>query len=124
MKKHVLLFSFLFLFGNFIFSQATWSDDVAQIFYDKCAKCHRSGGAGGFSLVTYQEASSLASFLYDQVNTNEMPPWPPDNNYMEYAHDRALTPTEKSWFYLVIWRNSEGDLQILLRLLYSIRGQF
>ena len=96
MKKHLLLFSFLFLFGNFIFSQATWSDDVAQIFYDKCAKCHRSGGAGGFSLVTYQEASSLASFLYDQVNTNEMPPWPPDNNYMEYAHDRALTPTEKS----------------------------
>ncbi len=88
------LFAFLFI-SSYSLAQ-TWSDDVAQIFYDKCAKCHRSGGAGGFSLVTYQEASSLASFMYDEINTNEMPPWPPDNNYVEYAHDRALTPTEKS----------------------------
>ena len=95
MKNVYFILSLLLFISNNMFSQ-TWSDDVAQIFYDKCTSCHRPGGAGGFSLVTYQEASSLASFMYDEINTNEMPPWPPNNDYVEYAHDRALSSTQKA----------------------------
>lgn len=90
-----------FLFGIFLFSGLsafgqTWSDDVAPIFYNKCAKCHHSGGIAPFSLVTYQQAGSMASFIYDAVNLDEMPPWPPNNNYQTYTHDRSLSSTEKS----------------------------
>ncbi len=38
----------------------------------------------------------MAPFIYDKVNLNEMPPWPPNNDYQTYVHDRSLTDTEKS----------------------------
>lgn len=84
------------LLFTFISSAQTWSDDVAQIVYDKCSKCHHTGGVGPFPMTTYAETSPMASLIYDAVNLENMPPWPPDNNYQSYVHDRALTPTEKS----------------------------
>lgn len=90
----------LLLAGSFLFtlvaSAQTWSDDVAQIVYDKCSKCHHTGGVGPFPLTTYTETSPMASLIYDAVNTDVMPPWPPDNNYQTYVHDRTLTPAEKT----------------------------
>lgn len=91
--KTQLLFSFL-VFYTLGFAQ-TWSDDVAQIVYNKCSKCHHTGGVAPFPLVTYQETSSMAVSLYDAVFQDRMPPWPPDNNYQQYVHDRSLSPTEK-----------------------------
>lgn len=73
----------------------TWSDDVAQIFYNKCSKCHNSNGIAPFSLVTYGEASSMSVAIQGAVGQDIMPPWPPDNNYQVYAHDRSLSPQEK-----------------------------
>lgn len=74
----------------------TWSDDVAQIFYDKCTKCHHSGGIAPFSLVNYSEAAPLSSIIQSAVSSEVMPPWPPDNNFQQYAHDRSLSPLEKT----------------------------
>ena len=48
MKNVYFILSLLLFTSSDLFSQ-TWSDDVAQIFYDKCTSCHRPGGAGGFS---------------------------------------------------------------------------
>lgn len=93
MKK--LLISFSILATTFGFSQ-TWSDDVATIFYNKCGQCHHNGGIAPFSLLTYNEAGPMASFIYSAVDTEQMPPWPPNNNYQQYAHDRALSSTEKT----------------------------
>lgn len=91
------LLSFLIILSSFLFTNAqTWSDDLAQIFYDKCSKCHNISGVGPFPLTTFAEASSMASVIYDAVNLNEMPPWPPDNNYQSYVHDRSLSASEKS----------------------------
>ena len=45
--------------------------------------------------MTYQETSSMSVALYDAVFQDRMPPWPPDNNYQQYVHDRSLSPTEK-----------------------------
>lgn len=74
----------------------TWADDVASIVFDKCAKCHHTGGVAPFSLMTYQEVSSMSAMIETAVTGDVMPPWPPDNNYQQYAHDRSLTATEKS----------------------------
>lgn len=77
------------------FSQ-TWSDDVAQIVYDKCTKCHHNGGVGPFPLMNYSEVSPMAGLIYDAVLQEEMPPWPPNNDFQTYAHDRSLSAIEKA----------------------------
>lgn len=93
MKKYVLLLTVLVSISA---SAQTWSDDVAQIFYDKCAKCHHTGGIAPFPLVNYSEVSPMAAAVYDAVAQETMPPWPPDNNYQQYVHNRALSASERT----------------------------
>jgi hypothetical protein len=91
-------------------SAQTWSDNVAQIFYNKCSKCHHQGGIGSIPLTTYQEVSPIANFIKDYIETDEMPPWPPNNNYQTYVHDRSLTVNEKSTILNWITANTpEGN---------------
>lgn len=85
----------------------TWSGEVAQIFYNKCTSCHHPGGIAPFSLMTHQDANPMASAIYNAISpsaTHPMPPWPPDNNYQQYLHDRALTTAEKTT--LTNWLNN------------------
>ena len=85
----------------------TWSGDVAQIFYNKCTSCHHTGGIAPFPLTTYQEASPMAASIYGAISPgalHQMPPWPPDNTYQQYLHDRALTTAEKTT--LLNWLNT------------------
>lgn len=99
----IILLSFTFLFPLLLTAQ-TWSSDIAQIFYNKCTSCHHNGGAAPFSLMTHAEVSPLAAAVYQCVNTGEMPPWPPDNNYQQYQHNRSLSDTEKS--KIINWLNN------------------
>ncbi len=94
MNKLLLLFSLL-LFTFYSFSQ-TWSDDVAQVMYDKCTQCHNPNGIAPFSLMTYSDASPMANFIATNISNDNMPPWPPENSYQTYAHDRTLTSFEKT----------------------------
>lgn len=92
--KNLLLFTFTFLYLGL--NAQTWSDDVAQIVYDKCTKCHHTGGIAPFPLMTYGEASPMAAAIAASVGSDAMPPWPPDNTYQQYVHDRALSAVEKT----------------------------
>jgi len=90
---------FIILAGILVSFQSkaqTWSGEVAQIFYNKCTKCHHPGGAAPVSLMTFNDVNPMASLVYQCINTNEMPPWPPDNNYQQYLHNRSLSAAEKS----------------------------
>jgi hypothetical protein len=89
-----LLLSFFIVLSTSCFSQ-TWSGGVAEIFYNKCAQCHHDGGIGGFALTTFSEVNPMINQITAAIASDEMPPWPPDNTYKEYAHDRSLTATEK-----------------------------
>jgi hypothetical protein len=107
MKSNFLFLSIIFL-SFFSTSHAqTWSGEVAQIFYNKCTACHHPGGAAPFSLMTHAEVSPLAAAVYQCVNTGEMPPWPPDNNYQQYQHNRALSTTEKTT--IINWLNNGAE---------------
>ncbi|MBI1836376.1 MAG: T9SS type A sorting domain-containing protein [Flavobacteriia bacterium] len=92
--KHLTVLLTLFFYQ---FSSAqTWSDNVAQIVYNKCAQCHHTGGISSTPLTTYSQVVAMSAAIYDAVAQDEMPPWPPNNEYQQYVHDRALSTTDKA----------------------------
>ena len=88
--------AFLMLFASSSVFAQTWSDNTASIVYNKCASCHHPGGIAPFSLMSYAEVSSMATAIHDAISTNEMPPWPPNENYQQYSHSRALSAADKT----------------------------
>ncbi|NBW59566.1 MAG: hypothetical protein EBR41_03230, partial [Crocinitomicaceae bacterium] len=102
MKALFILFSILFV--QFTANSQTWSGEVAQLFYDKCSKCHHPGGLAPVSLMTYDEVSPMSTIISQYITNDEMPPWPPDNSYQEYLHTRSLSTTEKTT--VINWLNN------------------
>lgn len=83
-------------FGLHVDAQGpTYIKDVMPIIHTKCAPCHRPNEAAPFSLITYEDVAKRASFIKDVVQRGYMPPWRPDNHYVEYGNDRSLTEKEK-----------------------------
>lgn len=95
MKKLVVL---SFLFTNLSLFAQTWSDDVAQITYSKCSKCHHTGGIAPFPLMNYADVQANATAIQDAITNGIMPPFPPDESYQQYTHSNALTSEQKSIF--------------------------
>lgn len=69
----------------------TWAENVAPILYGNCTSCHHVGGAGPFSLMTYDDAYNNKDLTLVNVVQRTMPPWPPDFTYRQFAHQRVLT---------------------------------
>jgi len=109
MKK--LLFFLLITIPFFTFAQSpNYSEDIAPILFENCTECHNTGGIAPFSLMNYQESSSMAPQVVLSVISGEMPPWPVDTNYQRYAHERILSTSEINDF--INWNNNgtpEGD---------------
>jgi len=84
------------LFGSNQLLAQTWSDQVAQLTYDKCAKCHHTGGIAPFSLTKHSEVVARAASIQNAITTGIMPPSPPDENYQQYAHSKSLSSAEKA----------------------------
>lgn len=74
----------------------TFSSGIAEIFYNRCTSCHRTGGIAPFNIATYQDVQNYVGGIYDAIAQDRMPPWPPDNSYSNLLHSRALSSTEKS----------------------------
>ena len=72
----------------------TFSKDVAPIFFEKCAGCHRSGEAAPMSMLTYAEARPWAKSIREKVISREMPPWHADPHHGEFKNDRRLSQAE------------------------------
>jgi hypothetical protein len=90
----------------------TWAEDVAPILMDNCARCHREGGIAPFSIVTYEEAKSLAGAIKGSTQARTMPPENLDNSgdCNTYADARWLTDEQIAT--LAAWADNgapEGD---------------
>jgi mono/diheme cytochrome c family protein len=72
----------------------TFTKDVAPIFFESCAECHRPGEAAPFSVLSYKEARPWAKAIREKVVSREMPPWHADPHYGKFKNDRRLTPAE------------------------------
>ena len=92
--------------------EVTWAEDVAPIVYANCAPCHHPGGAGPFSLLTYEDARRRARQIARVTARRYMPPWLPDPDGPAFADARHLTPAQIS--LLAAWAEQgapTGDLQ-------------
>jgi tetratricopeptide (TPR) repeat protein len=73
-------------------AQATFARDVAPILYEHCAPCHRPGGAGPFSLTSYDDARRHATLIARAAKDRYMPPWKPQAG--DFVGERRLTDAQ------------------------------
>src|SRR5258708_6887620 len=79
-------------------STPTFSRDIAPVVYRACATCHRAGGDGPFSLVTYDEVRRRAPLVATLTRRRVMPPWKPSPQADEFLGARRLTDAEIELF--------------------------
>jgi hypothetical protein len=78
-----------------ISTNVTWTREISSIFERRCVSCHRPGGYGTFSLLTYQEARPWAVAIKEMVLAGEMPPWGAAPGIGHFANDRRPTRHEQ-----------------------------
>ncbi|MEZ5318534.1 MAG: tetratricopeptide repeat protein [Vicinamibacterales bacterium] len=72
----------------------TYNRDVAPILFAHCAACHRPGGIGPFSVLTYAEAAAHADDVAGETRERRMPPWLPAPGEFPIQGDRRLTDAQ------------------------------
>lgn len=72
----------------------TFARDVAPIFFQNCGVCHHPGGAGPFSLLSYDEARKHAKQIASVTRRRYMPPWLPEPGYGDFLGVRRLTDAQ------------------------------
>jgi tetratricopeptide (TPR) repeat protein/mono/diheme cytochrome c family protein len=69
----------------------TFNKQIAPIVFEYCAPCHRPGEAAPFPLLTYKDVKRQATQMVAVTRRRNMPPWPPEPGYGEFAGTRRLT---------------------------------
>jgi hypothetical protein len=68
----------------------TFTKDVAPIFNEKCASCHRPNEIAPFSVLDYDTVRPWAKAIRKSVSEKSMPPWHADSSKTEFLNDRSL----------------------------------
>jgi mono/diheme cytochrome c family protein len=78
----------------------TYHGRISRIIQANCVECHRPGGVGPFSLLTYDDVASRAGMIRRQVSRGAMPPWfaapPPAGEFSHWRNDRSLSAEDKA----------------------------
>lgn len=72
----------------------TWSRQIAPLVYRNCTTCHHPGGAGPFSLLTYQDARRRGPQMLEVTQSRYMPPWLPEPGYGDFSDQRRISDEE------------------------------
>jgi hypothetical protein len=73
---------------------ATFSKDVAPIFFSRCGGCHRPNDVAPMSLLDYKSARPWAKAIREAVLARKMPPWFADPRWGTFANDARLSSGE------------------------------
>lgn len=86
----------LVVVGAVLHAQPTpdYSSTIEPIIRENCVACHRSGGAGPFSLSTYDDVRKHARQIADVTRSRYMPPWLPSNAAGTFEDERRLSPQQ------------------------------
>ena len=71
-----------------------YSEDIAPILYGKCLQCHYNGGIAPLTLETYASVVSNGGMIQHVTASGEMPPWPADTLFQNYANENVLSMNE------------------------------
>ena len=71
--------------------QITFNRDIAPIIFLSCARCHRPGESGPFSLLTYDDVKKHARQIEAVTRTRFMPPWLPEPQALKFADEWRLS---------------------------------
>jgi mono/diheme cytochrome c family protein len=88
----------------------TFAKDVAPIFYEHCAECHRPTMFAPMSLMSYEEARPWLRSIKQRVVARTMPPWGSDQPHGVFKNDPRLSDAEVAT--IVSWIDSgapKGD---------------
>jgi len=92
----------------------TFAKDVAPIFYQHCAECHRPTMYAPMSLLTYEDARPYARSIKQRVVARAMPPWGADAPHGVFRNDPSLTDEEiatiSAWVDAGAPKGDEKDL--------------
>jgi hypothetical protein len=84
-------------------TDVTFHNRVSRIMQANCVECHREGGVGPFSLVTYDDVAGHAGMIKQVLKLGTMPPWfaapeegVDDKAHSPWANDRSLSATDKA----------------------------
>jgi hypothetical protein len=73
-----------------------YARDIAPIFYQYCAICHRPNGVAPFALTNYSVVQRRTVLIKHALLSGKMPPWHADPEYGRFANDRSLPGNLKS----------------------------
>ena len=88
----------------------TFARQVAPIVFEHCAPCHRPGGSGPFTLLSYDDVARRSRQIAEVTAGRFMPPWLPEPGHGEFVGERRLTASQIAT--LAAWAESgaaEGD---------------
>jgi hypothetical protein len=85
---------------NPITTTVHFNREIVALLQRKCLQCHRDGGMA-MSLGTYAEARPWAVAIKEEVLARQMPPWPAETGYGQFANDGGLTTREMD--FLLSW---------------------
>lgn len=86
----------------------TFTRDVAPILYRNCTTCHRPGGLGPMSLITYDDVRQVVDEIREKVGDLSMPPWHVDAPRGTFANDRRLSDVERQ--VILKWTNAGAPM--------------
>lgn len=72
----------------------TYNAEIVRLLQDNCQGCHRPGGIGPFSLMTYDDAKTWAIQMWVMTSTHQMPPWKPADGCMQFIGRRRLDESQ------------------------------
>ena len=70
----------------------TFNKDVLPLLQENCQTCHRPGGIGPMSLLTYENVRPWAKAIKSAVVNKQMPPWFADSHTGDFRNAPKLTP--------------------------------
>ena len=79
-------------------TEVTFNRDIAPIVFRYCTPCHRSGEAGPFPLLTYNDAAKFARQIAVMTQRKIMPPWLPAPGEYKFDGEMRLSDGQIALF--------------------------
>ena len=79
-------------------AQVTFNREIAPIVCKYCAPCHRTGEAGPFPLLTYEDTARFARQIAVVTEHRIMPPWLPELGELKFIGELRLSDEQITLF--------------------------